>query len=135
MKGSLEMNEKVMVVDDDPSIRKTVELILGARGHPLKLVASGAGCLEELREGFRGLVLMDIMMPEMDGWDTITAMVDQGLYEGNVVCMLTAVSDPGPRLVPLTEYVLDYVRKPFTAEDLIVVTEESAPYIRGSAVA
>ena len=72
---------------------------------------------------------MDIMMPEMDGWDTIAAIVDEGLYEGNVICMLTAVHDPGPKMEALKERVLDYVRKPFTREELLAAVEESVGYL------
>jgi len=86
-----------MVVDDDPSIRSTVDIILKTSGYSICAVESGQGCLDRLREGFRGLILMDVMMPKMDGWDTIAAIEDEGLYKGNVICMLTAVHDPCPK--------------------------------------
>ncbi len=124
------MDKQVMVVDDDPSIRDTVEIVLNTKGHSICVVESGEKCLDKLREGFRGLILMDVMMPEMDGWDTISAIEKAGLHGGNVICMLTAVHDPGPELEKLTEYVMDYVRKPFTSEELLEAVEEYIEYVQ-----
>ncbi len=124
------MNEQVMIVDDDPSIRETVEIILGAFGYSLCVTESGKECLEKLREGFKGLILMDIMMPEMDGWDTIAAIKEEGLQSENVICMLTAVTDPGPKMEKLTEYVIDYLSKPFTSDELVNAVKEYSEYIK-----
>jgi len=124
------MDKQVMVVDDDPSIRTTVEIVLNTKGHSICVVESGKKCLDKLREGFRGLILMDVMMPEMDGWNTISAIENEGLHGGNVICMLTAVHDPGPELEKLTEYVMDYVRKPFTSEELLEAVDEYIEYVQ-----
>jgi CheY-like chemotaxis protein len=124
------MDKQIMVVDDDPSIRTTIEIVLNTKGYSICVVESGKKCLEKLREGFRGLILMDIMMPEMDGWDTISAIEDEGLHGGNVICMLTALNDPGPKLEKLTEYVMDYVRKPFTSEELLETVAEYIEYVQ-----
>ncbi len=124
------MDKQVMVVDDDPSVRATIEIVLSTKEYSLCIVESGSKCLDKLREGFRGLILMDIMMPEMDGWDTISAIEKEGLHGGNVICMLTAMHDPGPKLERLTEYVIDYVRKPFTSEDLLETVAEYLEYVQ-----
>ncbi len=124
------MDKQIMVVDDDPSIRATVEIVLNTKGHSIYVAESGEKCLDKLREGFRGLILMDIMMPKMDGWDTISAIETEGLHGGNVICMLTAVHDPGPKLEKLTEYVMDYVRKPFTSEELLETVAEYIEYVQ-----
>ncbi len=124
------MDKQIMVVDDDPSIRSTVEIVLNTKGYSICVVESGKRCLEKLTEGYRGLILMDIMMPEMNGWDTIAAIEDEGLHGGNVICMLTAVHDPGPELEKLTEYVMDYVRKPFTSEELLKTVAEYITYVQ-----
>ncbi len=124
------MDKQIMVVDDDPSIRSTVEIVLNTKGYSVCIVESGEKCLDKLRKGFRGLILMDVMMPEMDGWGTISAIEDEGLHGGNVICMLTAVHDPGPKLEKLTEYVMDYVRKPFTSEELLETVAEYIEYVQ-----
>lgn len=113
------MCNKVMVVDDDQAVLYTVEAILKSEGFDVHPVSSGSDCLSRLSEGFRGLILMDIMMPEMDGWDTIREVVNRDLMEGNVICVLTAVGDPGPKMEHLKEYVMDFVRKPFEMKELL----------------
>ena len=115
---------KIMVVDDDPGILFTVEAVLQDAGYDVTCCSCGPYCLDTLEGGFRGLVLMDIMMPEMDGWDTIQAIVEKQLLDGNIICMLTAVAAPGPKMEGLQEYVLDYVTKPFDAETLLQTVED-----------
>ena len=124
------MDKQIMIVDDDPSIRATVEIVLNTKGYSICVVESGKRCLDKLREGFSGLILMDVMMPEMNGWDTIGSIEDEGLHGGNVICMLTAVHDPGPELERLTESVMDYVRKPFTSEELLGTVAEYIAYVQ-----
>jgi DNA-binding response OmpR family regulator len=73
---------------------------------------------------------MDIVMPGMDGWDTIQRVVDEGLYTGNLVCMLTGQDEPDIKMEHLKEYVLDYIRKPFEAKRLVQICEEYLSYLR-----
>ena len=61
----------IMVVDDDEDILFTVRSIFKRYPVHVETAKSGVECLEILSKGFRGVVLMDIMMPGMDGWDTI----------------------------------------------------------------
>jgi len=118
-----------MIVDDDPSIQETVKIILDANGYPISIAKSGRECIDMLRDGFRGLLFMDVMMPEMDGWDTIAAIEKEDLLEGNIICMLTAVNDPGPKMESIIECVIEYVRKPFTSEELLETVREYLPYV------
>jgi CheY-like chemotaxis protein len=119
------MTEQILVIDDDPSIRTTVELVMEETPYQLTFAENGRQGVDILRGGFRGLILLDIMMPGMDGWQTLQQILDEDLYAGNVVCMLTAVLDPGPELDHLKEYVLDYVRKPFTPDELIEAVDNA----------
>lgn len=113
------MNCKVMIVDDNDYIRESVEILLLSDGVKCLKAEGGEGCLGHLAAGFRGLILMDVMMPKMDGWDTIRAMVDRGLYEGNIIIMMTAVSEPTVKMEGLQEHVIDYITKPFNPSDFL----------------
>lgn len=114
-----------MIVDDDASIAMCVDKVLAAAGYPVVKTPTGAACLELLRAGFRGLVLMDIMMPRMDGWATIRAAVNEGLHEGNLICMLTAVDDPCGAGDDLQEYVHNYLPKPFESAELLTMVQDA----------
>ena len=111
--------QKVMIVDDDALIRLTVREVLKDAGIVV-VEADGAGqCLEHLKQGFRGVVLMDIMMPGWDGWDTIREIIKGDLYKGIIIVMLTAKDVPDSKMEGLQEYVTDYKTKPFTQDDLV----------------
>ena len=116
--------KEVLVVDDEEAVHYTVRTILEKAGHEVTCAESGEECLEKLRTGFRGLILMDVMMPQMDGWETVRCMVEDGLIEGNVICMLTGLPEPEPQMDPLKEYVLDFITKPFRGPELTARVEE-----------
>ncbi|WP_136516052.1 response regulator [Geomonas edaphica] len=113
------MNRKIMIVDDNEYVRASVDIICESGQLDLTSAASGMECLQRLKEGFRGVILMDIMMPEMDGWDTIREMVDRDLYQGNIVVMLTGMGEPDSKMEGLQEYVSDYMTKPFNPDELL----------------
>ncbi len=121
--GAEQRNEsirpQVMLVDDEECIRETVRELLESEGIGI-LTANGANeCLCFLRSGFRGVILMDVMMPEMDGWATIRAIEKEGLLQGNVISMLTALEAPDERMDGLQEYVVDYITKPFSPDSFV----------------
>jgi len=113
------MSNRIMIVDDNEYVRASVEIICESAELDLTSAASGPECLERLESGFRGVILMDIMMPEMDGWDTIREIVSRGLYPGNIIVMLTGMGEPDCKMEGLQEYVSDYMTKPFGPDHLI----------------
>lgn len=113
------MDAKVMLVDDENLIRESVELFFQSEGVAILTVASGDECLDCLKNGFRGIILMDVMMPEMSGWDTIRKIVENDLYEGNIIVMLTALDAPDCKMDGIQEYVTDYLTKPFNPDELM----------------
>jgi CheY-like chemotaxis protein len=119
-----------MIVDDDPAVCFTVREVLSTAGLEVVECNSGQACLDILQHGWTGVILLDIMMPEMDGWQTLQALRDRGLLEGCIVSMLTAVMNPGPEMEDLKECVLDYIRKPFDADVLIASVRDYLSYLQ-----
>ncbi|ACM22038.1 response receiver CheY associated with MCPs of class 36H [Geotalea daltonii FRC-32] len=117
------MNNKVMIIDDNEYIRESIEILFRAKRINVLTASGGEECLHHLEAGFRGVLLMDIMMPEMDGWDTIRQMVARGLYEGNTILMLTAMGEPDGRMEEIQKYVTDYLTKPFNPTALLEAVE------------
>ena len=115
------MKKRIMVVDDDPDILIVIRKIFEKEGFEVLTVDSGMDCIKELERGFRGVILMDIMMPFMDGWDTIEEITKRG-YETNVVIsILTAKGTPDhEKMRGLESHIYDYITKPFDVEQLIL---------------
>jgi CheY-like chemotaxis protein len=113
------MSNKIMIVDDNEYVRTSVEIICQSVQLDLTSASCGQECLGQLESGFRGVILMDIMMPDMDGWDTIREIVSRGLYDGNIIVMLTGMGEPDAKMDGVQEYVTDYMTKPFGPDQLI----------------
>jgi len=124
------MKKRVMIVDDDTSVLNVVKKTLESSGIDVTAVTSGKECLKELEKGFTGLILMDVVMPEMDGWDTIKEIIDRGYKDRVIISMLTGKGEPDKKMDSLKEYVLDYIRKPFGREILLSVVKEYLSYIK-----
>jgi len=111
-------HKKVLIVDDEPDTLELVKLVLESGGFETVLAASGKEALNELEASKPDLVLLDIMMPDMDGWE-----VFRKIKENNVnmpIAILTAKAQNFDRLLGL--HVLkadDYITKPFGKNELI----------------
>lgn len=119
-----EPSARIMVVDDEKSIRATISGLFASVGIEVVNAVGSDDCLRLLRDGFRGVILMDVMMPVRNGWDTIRAMKKEGLMEGNIISMLTAMDVPDQQMDGLQEHVIDYVTKPFESSELIAVVRK-----------
>jgi CheY-like chemotaxis protein len=114
----VEVGIPVMVVDDEPQVRDIVLTVLEQDGIDVTEARSGEECLERLGRGFRGLILLDVVMPGLDGWATIREMKKRDLLEGNVICMLTGMEEPGLDTAGLEDCVVDYLVKASSLHNL-----------------
>lgn len=119
-----EIKKGIMVVDDDEDILFTIRSIFKKHSVPVIIAKSGVECLEHLKNGFRGVVLMDVMMPGMDGWDTIKEIVNRGYADDLIISMFTAKDVPDTKMEYLKEYVIDYITKPFEPQELIDIVDD-----------
>ena len=115
--------QKIMIVDDDPDILITIRRIFEQEGYEVFTVDSGKDCLKELEKGFKGIILMDIMIPYMDGWSTIGEIVSRGLNEGNIISILSVKDEPEEK-TEYEEYIEDYLKKPFRADELVSIVKK-----------
>ena len=125
------MKKKVMIVDDDKHIRLTVKEVLESEGIDVVTAEGALACLIELEKGFAGIILMDIMMPEFDGWDTIRMIINTGKYKNIIIAVLTAMDEPDQKMQGLQEYVTDYITKPFDSDELVRVVKDYLTYLDG----
>ena len=114
------MDRKIMIVDDDSDILVTLRTLFERQQFEVLTVDSGSDCIKELEQGFKGIVLIDLMMPFMDGWDTIKEIVKRGLNKDIIVSIITAKGSPSSeKMKGLESYIYDYIPKPFNLEKLI----------------
>jgi len=113
------MQKKIMIVDDDPDILITIRELFETQGFEVFTVPCGKDCIAELEQGFKGVILMDIMMPHMDGWTTIRQIVEKGLNKGNFIAMISAKDECDWRFEDLKQYISNYITKPFDTKQLL----------------
>jgi CheY-like chemotaxis protein len=115
---------RIMVVDDDEMIRFSIKSYFKYHGVDVDVANGGEECLEYLKKGFKGVILMDLNMPGMDGWHTVKAIVDGGFSDGNSIVLLTASYDIDEAMEPFQKYIVGCVMKPFELEELFSRTKE-----------
>jgi CheY-like chemotaxis protein len=91
------MAANILVVDDNPLSRKLMTDMLSADGHHVRCAASGAEALTLIAAEIPNLVLLDIMMPEMDGFEVVRRLKADGTTRGIPIVMVTALDDAGSR--------------------------------------
>jgi len=108
------MEKKLMVVDDDPDILISIRKIFEREGYEVLTVDTGYDCVKEIERGFKGVILIDIMMPFLDGWDTIEQILKRGLNKDVIISILTAKGTPDhDKMRGLEGFIYDYITKPF----------------------
>jgi two-component system response regulator ResD len=109
----------ILVVDDERDILELTSAVLGGAGYVVEAVESGAEAVERLgRESF-DLVLLDINMPEMDGWETLRLIrADESLAALPVV-MFSVKGELRDKVQGMQEGALDYITKPFVVDTLL----------------
>ncbi len=100
----------ILVCDDERDIAASLKIYLTAEGYSVQLAYNGADALEAVRSGGIHLVLMDLMMPVMDG---ITATAKIREFSNIPIIMLTAKSEDSDKVLGLNVGADDYITKPF----------------------
>lgn len=111
------MNEHVLVVDDDPEIRDSLRRGLAVEGYAVTLAADGAEALDVAGERPPDLVVLDVMMPRLDGLEVCRRL--RMAEESLPIVLLTARDAVSDRVVGLETGADDYLVKPFAFEELL----------------
>jgi len=109
---------RVMVVDDDVTVREVVVTYLRAAGHDVGEAADGETALTQLRDERSDLLVLDLMLPGIDGLEVCTRLRARG--DDVPVIMLTALGSETDRVVGLERGADDYVTKPFSPRELVL---------------
>lgn len=114
------MANKIMIVDDEPDVVDLVKLVLKSEGYEVVTANSGKEALEKMVKEMPDLVLLDIMMPQMDGWEVYNHIKSNTTTKDIPVAMLTAKSQSIDKMIGLhVVQVDDYITKPFGRAELL----------------
>jgi DNA-binding response OmpR family regulator len=109
---------KIMHVDDEEDVLGLVSAVLEKRGYNVISVSDGHACLERLNKEKVDLVLLDVMMPDISGWEVYKRIRE--MNKKIKIAFLSVVQISGERKRRLFEEgVSDYILKPFDTEDLV----------------
>jgi DNA-binding response OmpR family regulator len=115
----------ILCVEDEPEMIDLIRLILGRRGFEVKGAAGGLEGLKMIRQEKPDLVLLDLMMPDMDGWEVYQQMKADEKTKGIPVIVVTAKAQSIDKVLGLhIAKVDDYITKPFSPQDLMNSVEK-----------
>jgi DNA-binding response OmpR family regulator len=110
---------RVLVVDDEPDMVDILRLVLSQAGFAVTTATSGKECIEKTSHEDFDLIILDIRMPQMDGWTTLRRLKENKVTDKSRVIILTIEKGPGVEIFGLQDVVSDYITKPFDREKLI----------------
>lgn len=114
--GTAMATEKILVVDDDNNICELLRLYLEKEGYSVTLAKTGMQAVRSFAEQQPDLMLLDIMLPELDGWQVCREIRK---YSNKPIIMLTAKGETFDKVLGLELGADDYITKPFEAKEVL----------------
>ena len=115
------MNQLVLVVEDDATMQRMALKVLRSRGFRCELGRNGREAVEMARRLHPGLILMDLSLPEMNGWEATKALKADPVTAGIPVVAITAHAMVGDRETALAAGCAECLTKPYELDDLIAL--------------
>ena len=116
--------KKILVVDDEDDILHFLEMVLREKGYQVTTASGGHEALTRAQIDKPDLVLLDIMMPQMDGWEVLKLLRVDDDTRRIPVAMLSARTEAKDRVQGLQEGAIDYICKPFALPELLEKIDE-----------
>ena len=113
------MKNKILVVDDEESVRQVISYTLEQAGYTVDTAANGDECLDKVYSFEPDLVLLDLMMPTVDGWEVLRLLRSNPETEAVPVVLLTAKGEIHDIMFALQQGAADYITKPFGKRELL----------------
>jgi len=112
------MPHKILVADDEPTLLRLMEFVLAKQGHTLLTATNGEEALVQARRERPDLIVLDIMMPRMDGYQVAEAIRADDDLKSTPIIMLSAKAQDEDIARGIEAGVDDYVTKPFSPDEL-----------------
>jgi DNA-binding response OmpR family regulator len=113
------MAKRVLVVDDEPNIVMSLRFLMEREGFEVEVAPTGEAALQALDRGPADLVLLDVMMPSLDGFEVCQRIRSNPAWTNTRIIMLTAKGREVERDKGLALGADDYVTKPFSTRELV----------------
>jgi DNA-binding response OmpR family regulator len=118
------MGKRILIADDEPNIVVSLEFLMRQRGYDVKVVGSGEEALAAVGEFAPDLILLDVMMPRMSGYDVCQRVRENPAWQGIRIIMLSAKGRDVEVSKGIAVGADAYVTKPFSTKDLIARVAE-----------
>lgn len=109
----------ILVVDDTPTNIQVLFDVLKASGYRIAVAKSGESALKRLQEALPDLILLDVMMPGIDGFETCRRLKENQITKDIPVIFMTALADPVDKVKGLNLGAVDYITKPIQQEEVL----------------
>jgi CheY-like chemotaxis protein len=119
------MAKRILVVDDDEMVLMALEELLKPEGYQVQTVSSGTEALQKLEEGGYDLLMLDVIMPEMDGYELCKRIREKEKYKETPVVFLTAKSRDEDRARGLEAGANLYLSKPISPDKLLGIVSDA----------
>src|SRR5215467_10108446 len=113
------MGKRILIVDDEEDIVNLVRMILEDAGYEVTSAATGKEALNRIKNHIYDLILLDIMMPQLSGWEVLNELRANAATKNVSVALLTARASPRDDNRPHPTDYCDYIVKPFEPEDFL----------------
>ncbi len=117
--------KRILLVDDEPVILKLAATRLRSHGYEVLTATSGPECLELLNQTTPDVILLDVMMADMDGYETLKKIRERKDARPVPVIMFSARAMEVEKNTAIKQGAVDYVVKPFKAEELFAAVERA----------
>lgn len=118
------MSKRILIVDDEPNIVISLEFLMMREGHQVRVARDGEAGLAAVRTHRPDLVVLDVMMPKLDGFAVLRAVRADANLASTRVLMLTAKGGETERQKGLDLGADAYIAKPFSTRDLVEKVKE-----------
>ena len=113
------MAHSILVVDDEPNIVLSLEFLMTQAGHDVRVARNGEQALKAVAEAKPDLILLDIMMPDPDGYSVCKSIREEPSLADIPIIMLTAKGRDSERERGLAVGATDFITKPFSNQDVV----------------
>lgn len=117
MQAIMNTKPKLLLVDDETAITDRLAPFLSRAGFEVRVAADGEAALDEILSDSPDLIVLDVLMPRMDGREVLRRLRDKG--DWTPIILLTQVGESAERALALTEGADDYINKPFDPNELV----------------